>query len=85
MQHVQFQNINLMRPLPQLPRFDVVFLRNVLIYFDGQTKQKVVRRVMDSLKPGGYLFTSHVESLHGVCDDLMMIKPSVFVKPDRKN
>jgi chemotaxis protein methyltransferase CheR len=67
--------------MPQLKLFDVVFLRNVLIYFDGPTKQKVVRRVIDVIKPGGYLFTSHVESLHGVTDELQMLKPSVFLKP----
>ena len=84
MQRVQFEKINLMRPLPHLQPFDVVFLRNVLIYFDGPTKQKVVRRVIDAIKPGGYLFTSHVESLHGVTDALQMLKPSVFIKPSRK-
>ena len=80
-QRVQFQRINLMQPLPNLPPFDVVFLRNVLIYFDGPTKRKVVRRVIDAIKPGGYFFTSHVESLHGVTDALQIVKPSIFRKP----
>jgi chemotaxis protein methyltransferase CheR len=84
-QRVQFQKINLMRPLPYLQPFDVVFLRNVLIYFDGPTKQKVVRRVVDAIKPGGYLFTSHVESLHGVIDTLQMLRPSVFLKPNGRS
>lgn len=84
-QRVRFQSINLMRSLPQLHLFDVVFLRNVLIYFDGPTKQKVVRRVIDRIKPGGYLFTSHVESLHGINDELQMLKPSVFLKPMTRN
>ena len=80
-QRVQFRAINLMQPLPWMNLFDVVFLRNVLIYFDSPTKQNVVRRVIDMIKPGGYLFTSHVESLHGVTDALQMLKPSVFMKP----
>lgn len=80
-QRVRFRNINLMRPLPKLPAFDVVFLRNVLIYFDGPTKQKVVRRVIDPIKPGGHFFTSHVESLHGVTDELQVVRPSIYLKP----
>jgi len=84
-QRVEFLKINLMHPLPHLKSFDVVFLRNVLIYFDGPTKQHVIRHVINAIKPGGYLFTSHVESLHGVTDAVKMIKPSIFLKPDSKN
>ena len=42
--------------------FDVIFLRNVLIYFNTETKRKVVARVLNTLKPGGYLLISHSES-----------------------
>ena len=79
-QRVSFRGINLMQPLPKLPSFDVEFLRNVLIYCDNLTKQKVVRRIIDVIKPGGYLFTSHVESLHGVTDVLQVVRPSIFRK-----
>ncbi|WP_404361412.1 CheR family methyltransferase [Methylotuvimicrobium sp. KM1] len=80
-----FEQINLMQSLPnQLTKhFDVIFLRNVLIYFDQNTKKAVVERIIKALKPGGYFFISHSESLHRVTCDLEMIKPSIFRKNDR--
>ena len=60
---VRFQTANLMLDLPQLPQFDVIFLRNVLIYFDNEAKSQIVRRVLTQLKPGGVLYTGHAESL----------------------
>ncbi len=62
-QRVSFQAANLMQPLPQLPMFDVIFLRNVLIYFDNEAKAQIVRRVLTQLKPAGVLYTGHAESL----------------------
>jgi chemotaxis protein methyltransferase CheR len=62
-ERVHFQCANLMQPLPQLPMFDVIFLRNVLIYFDNDAKCAIVRRVLAQLKPGGVLYTGHAESL----------------------
>ena len=53
----------------------------MLIYFDVPTKREVVERVAGALRPGGHLFVSHVESLHGVTDRLQMLRPSVFRKP----
>ena len=60
---VRFQQANLMQPLPQLPAFDVIFLRNVLIYFDNQAKSQIVRSVLEQLRPEGVLYTGHAESL----------------------
>ena len=60
---VRFQCANLMQTLPQLPMFDVIFLRNVLIYFDNEAKAQIVRRVLRQLKPDGVLYTGHAESL----------------------
>jgi chemotaxis protein methyltransferase CheR len=60
---VQFMPANLMQPLPQLPLFDIIFLRNVLIYFDNDAKAQIVRRVLTQLKPDGVLYTGHAESL----------------------
>ncbi len=60
---VQFMPANLMQPLPQLPMFDIIFLRNVLIYFDNEAKAQIVRRVLTQLKPDGVLYTGHAESL----------------------
>ena len=78
---VRFEQVNLMKALPSaVGKFDVVFLRNVLIYFDQATKKHVVERVASALKPGGHFFISHSESLHRVTDHLEMVKPSVFIK-----
>jgi chemotaxis protein methyltransferase CheR len=61
---VRFEPANLMQPLPDwLPMFDVIFLRNVLIYFDNDAKADIVRRVLGRLKPDGVLYTGHAESL----------------------
>jgi chemotaxis protein methyltransferase CheR len=61
---VTFQEANLMQDLPEdLPMFDVIFLRNVLIYFDDPAKAQIVRRVLGKLKPGGVLYTGHAESI----------------------
>ncbi len=61
---VHFTQANLMQPLPgELPMFDVIFLRNVLIYFDNDAKAEIVRRVLGRLKPDGLLYTGHAESL----------------------
>jgi chemotaxis protein methyltransferase CheR len=62
-ERVRFEAANLMQPLPQLPQFDVIFLRNVLIYFDNDAKAQIVRRVLAQLKPDGVLYTGHAESL----------------------
>lgn len=78
---VRFQQVNLNAPLPQLGEFDVIFLRNVMIYFDQKTKQQVVRRMLPLLRPGGYFLVSHSESLNGISDSLKLISPSVYRKP----
>lgn len=79
---VYFNAVNLMHSLPlNLGIFDVIFLRNVLIYFDQETKKQVVERLVKALKPGGYFFISHSESLHHVTEQLKMIKPSIYQKP----
>ena len=78
---VQFMQVNLNASLPSLGEFDMIFLRNVLIYFDMDTKRKVVQRMLPLLRKGGYFVVSHSESLHGVTDALEMVMPSVYVKP----
>jgi chemotaxis protein methyltransferase CheR len=62
-------------------QFDLVFLRNVIIYFDFETKLKVVSDVVDRVRPGGYLVVGHSESLHGMQLPLEMHSPSVYRKP----
>ena len=75
---VQFQCANLMQPLPALPMFDVIFLRNVLIYFDGPAKTAIVSRVIERLKPGGVLYPGHAESLASLGLPLKAIAPAIY-------
>jgi len=75
---VTFMQINLNESFPKLGEFDVIFLRNVMIYFDNNTKREVVHRILPLLKPGGHLMIGHSESLNGVTDAYRMIVPSVY-------
>ena len=79
--HAQFRHANLKSDLAELGLFDVIFLRNVMIYFDMTTKQQVARRVISQLKPGGYLMVGHSESLNGVTSELTAVAPSIYLKP----
>ncbi len=79
---ITFTSINLNNALPSVGQFDVIFLRNVMIYFDNQTKSEVVRRLSKHLRPGGYFIVSHSESLNGISDELQLVKPSIYRKPD---
>ncbi len=76
--NVRFESANLMQPLPNIGQFDVIFLRNVLIYFDAPAKQHIVRSVAQLLKPGGYLFTGHAESLSNLDVGLRSVQPAVY-------
>lgn len=79
--NTRFQQINLNVPLPDIGRFHVVFLRNVMIYFDEDTKREVVRRIIETLHPGGYLFVGHSESLSGLDTQLETVRPSIYRLP----
>ena len=78
---VNFMQVNLNQPLPRLGEFDVIFLRNVKIYFDQGTKRQIVQRMLPLLKPGGHFLISHSESLNGVIDTLRPLAPSIYRKP----
>ncbi|MPQ65137.1 MULTISPECIES: CheR family methyltransferase [Pseudomonas] len=80
-QRVSFIQVNLNDTLPQLGEFEVIFLRNVMIYFDQETKRKVVNRLLPFLRRGGYFIISHSESLHGVSDAFKLVAPSIYQKP----
>lgn len=77
-QRVQFMGANLTEPLPDIGQFDIIFLRNVLIYFDPPGKEAIVQRVMQRLKPHGYLLTGHAESLSHLQLGLRTIRTAVY-------
>lgn len=78
---VQFMQINLNNPFPKIGEFDAIFLRNVMIYFDMDTKRQIMERMLPLLRPGGYFFVSHSESLNGITESLKLITPSTYRKP----
>jgi chemotaxis protein methyltransferase CheR len=65
---VDFRIVNLIGAWPALPEMDVVFLRNVLIYFDVPTKKQILSRLAALMRPGGLLFLGSVESTLNLCD-----------------
>ena len=78
---VSFVQVNLTKPLPELGQFDIVFLRNVMIYFSAETKGLLLSRIEDLLRPGGHLLIGHAESLHGLSHGLETVAPSIYRKP----
>ena len=77
---VSFSQVNLNTTLPKIGEFDIVFLRNILIYFTMETKQQIVNRVVSTLKPGGLFFIGHSETLKGVTDLVKQVKPTIYEK-----
>ncbi len=76
-----FRPINLLQPTyPWKVSFEVVFCRNVMIYFDRPTQQELVDKLTASIVPGGFLMIGHSESLAGVNHSLEMIKPAIYRK-----
>jgi chemotaxis protein methyltransferase CheR len=79
--HTRFMQVNLNTTLPEIGKFHVIFLRNVMIYFDNETKRKVVARLVEKLRPGGYLIVGHSESLNGINDTVKPVKPTIYRLP----
>ena len=79
--HTRFLQVNLNRTLPALGKFHVIFLRNVMIYFDADTKRQVVARLIEHLHPGGYFIVGHSESLNGLTDALRPLRPTIYRLP----
>lgn len=75
---VHFGSANLTQALPNIGDFDLIFLRNVLIYFDMTSKAEVVRRVLTRLRPDGLLFTGHAESLANLDLPVQSLSPAVY-------
>ena len=77
---VEFRRINLVEPYPDMEPFPAIFCRNVMIYFDKPTQERVVNRMAHYLEPGGYLFIGHSESLMGTNQPLEYVRPAVYRK-----
>ncbi|XVU28876.1 CheR family methyltransferase [Actinoplanes sp. CA-054009] len=75
---VQFHCRNLNHDFRELGKFDVIFLRNVMIYFDMDTKRALVPRLVEQLVPGGHLIIGSSESLNAIPSKLRMIEPSIY-------
>jgi chemotaxis protein methyltransferase CheR len=75
---VRFMRFNLKDSTVFSETFDVIFCRNVMIYFDTPTQQALIDRFYDCLRPGGYLFVGHSEGLTGLKHRFRYIVPSVY-------
>lgn len=80
-QFVQFKKLNLISEIPTvIQKFDIIFCRNVLIYFDNENKTKVSNQLINSLKPGGYLILAHCEGFVCKSTKVEQVQPAVFRK-----
>ena len=78
----RFHQVNLTLPVDtSLGEFEVIFLRNVMIYFDTETKRKVVGNLLPRLKPGGHLIIGHSETLNGIQQGLEPVRATIYRKP----
>ena len=77
---VLFRYFNLMEDFPFKKKFNVVFLRNVMIYFDHETKARLLNKIYDVMEPGGYLFIGTTETIDRSQSKFQYIQPSVFRK-----
>jgi chemotaxis protein methyltransferase CheR len=84
-QHLVFRRLNLSQPpFPMRGPFDIVFCRNVLIYFDLPVRQRLLAAIQGLLRPGGWLFVGHTETLTGITSGFRLARPSVFFVPDER-
>ena len=79
---VHFREANLTTLPPDLGIFDLIFLRNVMIYFGAETKKRLVANAVEMLRPGGYLLVSHSETLSGMMVGLQLVRPSIYTRVD---
>jgi chemotaxis protein methyltransferase CheR len=75
---ITFRRLNLMEPWPFHGKFDAIYCRNVMIYFDAPTKSTLVERFTQQLKPGGWLYIGHSESLIGSHPGLQLVGRTIY-------
>ncbi len=78
---IHFARLNLMEQWPMKGPFQVIFCRNVMIYFDKETQGRLVNRYFDLLAPGGMLFLGHSESLTGIEHQYKYVQPATYQRP----
>ncbi|MDB5294046.1 MAG: protein-glutamate O-methyltransferase CheR [Phycisphaerales bacterium] len=78
---IRFRHLNLTGAWPFAGPFQFIFCRNVMIYFDKPTQERLVGRFYDCLEPGGLLFTGHSESLTGVAHRFRYVQPTIYARP----
>ena len=82
-QQVVFRRLNLSQPpFPMRGPLDIIFCRNVLIYFDLPVRQRLMLAMQELLRPGGWLFLGHTETMTGIDTDFRLSRPSVFYLPE---
>lgn len=81
---VIFRKFNLMEPFPFRKKMHVVFLRNVMIYFDEKTKRELVQKIYDVMEPGGYLFIGQTETIDKTYSKFELVQPSVYRKREER-
>lgn len=80
-QKVNFLRVNLLSPRYDIPKpVDVIFCRNVFIYFNRQTQGQILERFCEYLRPGGYVFLGHSETVNGISVSLAQVAPTVYRK-----
>lgn len=72
--------LNLLEPWPMKGPFNVIFCRNVMIYFDRPTQQRLIQRFYELLEPGGYLFVGHSEGLSSISHQFRYMRPATYRK-----
>jgi chemotaxis protein methyltransferase CheR len=77
-QRIEFRQLNLNGNWGAMERFHLVFLRNVMIYFNATTKAQLVERIAGQLEPGGHLVIGHSETLNGLTSRFAVVRPSVY-------
>ena len=81
---IRFQRLNLNngKDFGMKTRMDIIFCRNVIIYFDRETQKRLFKKFYEQILPGGYIFIGHSETLHGINDRFKAIAVATYKKPD---
>lgn len=79
---ISFKKLNLLHDWPMQGLFDVIFCRNVVIYFDKPTQKKLFAKIAAKLKPGGILYIGHSENLFGVSDDFISLGKTIYKRKE---